>query len=102
MKLNKVHKFNIKNYKFGDLPRESIISLFRDGRICSYFLERQLEKWFPDLKFVNGHGYDFVSTKTKLKYDAKNFTKGGLRFMPSNQIGAGRQFNLGICGKHVE
>ena len=30
-------------------------------------------------------------------YDAKNFTKGGLNFMPSNQIGAGRKLNKEIA-----
>ena len=97
IKLNKVYKFEIKNFSFGDIPREELIENFRDGRCCSWFVEPQIVKWFPELKRVKGNlDHDHID-KDGIKYDAKNFTKNGLKFKPSNQIGSGRKFNESIA-----
>ena len=49
--------------------------------------------WFPELTRIEGNkDHDHVDTRGR-KYDAKNFTKGGLKFMPSSQLGAGRKFD---------
>lgn len=93
IELNKTYKFEIENFSFGDIPREEMIELFKDGRCCSWFAEVQLTKWFPQLtKVKKGEDHDHID-EDGTKYDAKNFTKNGLKFKPSNQIGAGRTFH---------
>jgi hypothetical protein len=95
--LDKTYSFEIENFSFGDIPREELISNFKDGRCCSWFMEPQITKWFPELKRVHGNrDHDHIDS-SGVKYDAKNFTKNGLAFMPSNQLGAGRKFNESIA-----
>ena len=94
---SKTYSFEIKNLSFGDLSMEELIENFKDGRCCSWFMEPQLVKWFPQLTRVKGNkDHDHIDDDG-VKYDAKNFTKGGLTFMPSNQMGAGRKFNESIA-----
>ena len=89
---NKIYEFEIENLAFGDLSTESLHEAFKDGRVASHLLERQLAVWFPELTHVKGCKFhDHKGTDGAL-YDAKNFTKNGLKFMPSNQRGAGRTF----------
>ena len=100
--LNKVYHFEINNFSFGDIPREELIKNFKDGRCCSWFMEPQITKWFPSLTRVYGNkDHDHVD-ESGVKYDAKNFTKGGLSFMPSNQMGAGRKFNESVAHEKAE
>ena len=93
IELNKTYDFSINDVSFGDIPRHRINEFFKDGRVASFFLEEQLPHWFPQLTRIEGNkDHDHVD-EVGNKYDAKNFTKGGLRFMPSNQMGAGRRFD---------
>ena len=102
IKLNKVYDFTIPNFQFGDLSEEECKTIYRDGRVASHLLERQLTKWFPKLKHIPGcKGYDHVDNLNE-KYDAKNFTHRGLKFMPSNQIGSGRKFDYNETRKHAK
>lgn len=94
---NKTYKLEIKNFSFGDIPREELIENFKDGRCCSWFMEPQLAKWFPELTRVKGNKDHDHTDNDGVKYDAKNFTKRGLIFMPSNQMGAGRKFNESVA-----
>lgn len=90
--LNKTYQFEIENYSFGNLGANELNKLFQDGRFASPFLEIQLTKWFPELIHVPGNKpYDHIGKNGKL-YDAKNFTKNGLKFKPSNMLGQGRTF----------
>tara|TARA_R110001592_G_scaffold82734_1_gene244976 strand:- start:899 stop:1240 length:342 start_codon:yes stop_codon:yes gene_type:complete len=60
-------------------------------------MEPQITKWFPSLTRVRGNkSYDHID-ENGVKYDAKNFTKNGLQFAPSSQIGAGRKFNESLA-----
>lgn len=95
--IDKVYEFEVENFEFGGLSREVCIEIFKDGRVASHFLERQLTLWFPTLTHIKGcKDHDHVDVDG-VKYDAKNFTKGGLTFSPSNQTGAGRKFNEAIA-----
>ena len=85
---------------FGQLPEAVICEMFKDGRLASHFLERQLEVWFPELTFVNAKGHDHLDEQG-VKYDQKCFTKGGLKFMPSTMIGAGRSLNEEVAQEHA-
>ena len=98
IKLNKTYNFDLKNtMSFGDIKTERLYEFFKDGRNASFMLEEQLIHWFPELTRVEGNkDHDHIS-EDGVKYDAKNFTKGGLNFMPSNQIGAGRKFDSVIA-----
>jgi len=90
-----------ESVSFGNLPRETVFSLFRDGRVASPFLERAVELWYPHLEFVDGKGYDHVDKNTQHKYDLKCFTKGGLKFAPSVMIGAGRKIDEEKLHEHA-
>ena len=52
---SKTYSFEIKNLSFGDLSMEELIENFKDGRCCSWFMEPQLVKWFPQLTRVKGN-----------------------------------------------
>lgn len=93
VELNETFSFNVDDISFGSIPKEVIYELFTDGRHAAAFLEEQLTHWFPELTRIKGNkDHDHVDAVGK-KYDAKNFTKGGLKFMPSSQLGSGRKFN---------
>jgi len=98
VKLNKTYEFDLTDtMSFGDIKQERLYEFFKDGRNASFMLEEQLIHWFPELTRVEGNkDHDHIG-KDGVKYDAKNFTKGGLNFMPSNQIGAGRKFDSVIA-----
>lgn len=77
---------------FADIDKEILYELFKDGRNASFMLEIYLTTKFP-LTLVKGNkDHDHIDINGN-KYDAKNFTKHGLKFMPSNQIGSGRCFD---------
>ena len=94
LELNKTYDFDLTDtMSFGDIKQERLYEFFKDGRNASFMLEEQLIHWFPELTRVEGNkDHDHIS-ENGVKYDAKNFTKGGLNFMPSNQIGAGREYD---------
>jgi len=102
IELNKTYKFDIPVFSFGDLSREEMIEVLQDGRHNSPFLERQLTKWFPKLTHVPGNkGHDHYDEDGVL-YDAKNFTKNGLKYMPSSMLGTGRKFDAEKAHAHAE
>ena len=94
VELNKTYDFDLTDtMSFGDIKQERLYEFFKDGRNASFMLEEQLIHWFPELTRVEGNkDHDHIG-ENGVKYDAKNFTKGGLNFMPSNQIGAGREYD---------
>lgn len=94
-------EWEVTDISFGDLSQEELADMFTDGRLVSHFLERQLTKWYPELTFVDGRGYDHVDTEGNL-YDQKCFTKGGLTFAPSNMIGKGRSIDESVASEHVK
>ena len=100
---NKIYNFVVNNFSFGSLSSAELVSLFKDGRYSSPFMELMLTHWFPELRHVTGcKGYDHVD-KNNQKYDAKNFTQtGGLKFMPSNQMGSGRKFCFETTRLHAQ
>ena len=98
LELNKTYDFDLTDtMSFGDIKQERLYEFFKDGRNASFMLEEQLIHWFPELTRVEGNkDHDHIG-ENGVKYDAKNFTKGGLNFMPSNQIGAGREYDVVIA-----
>ncbi len=102
IELNKTYIFELKTPRFGALQKEEVIKIFKDGRYASPFLERQLPLWFDGLTHITGNKpYDLVDEQGR-KYDAKNFTSNGLKFMPSGQIGTGRKYDPDKCRKKIE
>tara|TARA_B100000287_G_C20643358_1_gene784289 strand:+ start:238 stop:708 length:471 start_codon:yes stop_codon:yes gene_type:complete len=103
IELNKVYEFDLTGkMSFGDISIDRLYDFFKDGRNASFMLEEQLTHWFTDLTRVEGNkDHDHFDSNGVL-YDAKNFTKGGLRFMPSNQMGAGRKFNETIAHEKAD
>jgi hypothetical protein len=103
IKLDKIFKFEISEYTFGELTKEELVECYKDGRVASHFLERHLTKWFPELIHVKGcKDHDHVD-KEGIKYDAKNFTSSsGLKFKPSAMIGTGRVFDAAKAHKKAD
>lgn len=97
IEMNKVYNFTINEFSFGDISAEELIENFKDGRCCSWFMEPQLSKWFPELTRVKGNKDHDHKDANGVLYDAKNFTRNGLQFAPSSQYGAGRKFNESIA-----
>ena len=96
IEFDKVYEFDLGGtISFGDLQEEDINELCKDGRFVSHLLERQLVKWFPELKHIKGcKNHDHVLRKDGRLFDAKNFTpSGGCRFAPSSMYGVGRKFD---------
>jgi hypothetical protein len=91
--LNKTVTQVIDNFAFGDLPRETLIKIYKDGRVASHFLEHMISRQ-DTLTHVGGcKDHDMIDpTDTSIEYDEKTFTQGGCKFMPSSMIGTGRQF----------
>ena len=99
--LNRTFAFDLAGQvRFGELSTDTLYTIFKDGRNASFMLEEWLTLKFPLTRVLGNRDHDHVDELGN-KYDAKNFTKGGLKFMPSNQIGAGRQFNKEIAHQHA-
>ena len=94
-------EFVVNDISFGDLSQSELSEMFKDGRLASHFLERQLTKWYHYLTFVDKKGYDHVDTMSN-KYDQKCFTKGGLGFAPSHMGGKGRVFVQEEAHEHAK
>jgi len=102
VEFNKTYEFTIKDVSFGDLTLEEVYTVLKDGRVASHFLERQLAKWFPQLTHITGNkAWDHLD-ETGAKYDAKNFTSTGLKFMPSGMLGKGRKYCPVACRKKIK
>jgi hypothetical protein len=102
MQMDHTYHYDLSGkFSFGDLPEETMIELFRDGRVASFFMERQLCLWFPELIYKNAKGHDHVDDKG-VKYDAKGFTKGGLTYAPSKMLGVGRRIDEAQLHEHAQ
>lgn len=97
---DKVYHFEVENYAFGDLPKEELAEIFKDGRIAGKLLEPQLSKWFPELTHVDVKGYDHID-ESGHKDDAKSFTKRGSNFAPSIMVGGGRSIDFEVAAAHA-
>lgn len=91
IQIGRVYHFKIRNLAFGPLRRETLHSIFRDGRACSKLVENCLTQWFPELKMAsssNSTGFDHHWGSRKV--ELKSFTKSGCNFLPSYMVGSGR------------
>ena len=95
VELNKTFIHDISDVSFGNLPKEMIFEIFKDGRPFSHFIERWLpEQNYPLVHISGCKDHDFTDLNYPVtRYDEKTFTKGGCRFCPSNMIGQGRKFD---------
>jgi|TARA_B110000008_G_C16936334_1_gene550722 hypothetical protein len=94
IEFNKVYTYTLQNYKIDCLTDEMCKEIFKDGRAFSHFIEPWLSIKFPLIHIKGCKQYDFVNKNDKnIKYDEKTFTKRGCRYMPSNMIGQGREFD---------
>jgi hypothetical protein len=94
VELNRTQCYTIDDYSFGGLPQETIVGLFKDGRIFSHFIEKWLEAHYPLVHISGCKDHDFVDAgNTSIHYDQKTFTKGGCKYYESSMIGVGRKFD---------
>ena len=74
--------------------------MYRDGRVFSQWIERWMERTFPELRRISGcKKYDFINSNDEnIKYEAKTFTSAsGLSYAPSGQTGVGRKIDEPIA-----
>ena len=91
---NKTYTQIIEGVAFGGLPQETLVELFKDGRIFSHFIERILARDFKQNHVGGCKPYDLVDpVDSTIQYEQKTFTANGCKFMPSNMIGTGRSFD---------
>jgi hypothetical protein len=97
IELNKTFTHIITNFTFSDIPENTMIEIFKDGRAFSHFIEPWLSINYP-LKHIKGcKKHDFEDLNfPEILYDEKTFTNGGCKFYPSNMIGEGRKFDKNI------
>lgn len=93
--LNKAYAFTIESFSFGNLSREEMKVILKDGRVFSHFIEKWISKTFPLTHVTGCKKYDFIDSNG-MQYDEKTFTKGGCYFRPSNMIGQGRVFEKDV------
>jgi hypothetical protein len=91
--INKIYTFTIEQCSWGDLTRDDLNLLFRDGRACAPLIQLQLTKWFDCLDYVNGSGFDHMHKVDQTYFEHKCFTKGGCNFAPSFMVGSGRKIH---------
>ena len=100
MEINKTYQFLVENIEFGNIPKEILYELFKDGRVASNFISHQIEIWFPGLKFVDKAGYDCIDLCND-RYEIKSFTKHGSCFAQSKYQGCGRKLDVAEHTKHA-
>ena len=92
--------FNTKTIAFDNLSCETLLTMFKDGRVCSRFMEEWIDR-NTNLTRVSGNKYyDFTDKKDK-KYQQKLFTKYGCKFIPSSHQGTGRSFDEESFSKYA-
>jgi len=93
--VNEKYCFDLSNnIAFGNIQKEFLYEIFRDGRITGLLAEYFIESEFDNMNRVrNANSYlDLIDDKGK-KFEVKCFTTRGVSFLPSNQKGQGRKFN---------
>ena len=95
--LNKTFTHNIENCNFGNLPKEQIYKILKDGRPFSHFIENWIGENYPLTHIKGCKSYDFIDKEyPETLYDEKTFTSRGCNFCPSNMLGQGRVFNKNV------
>jgi hypothetical protein len=104
--LNTTFEHTIQDITFDVLDYDTLIGIFKDGRVFSHFIERWLPMHYPIVHVPGCKDHDHTDkTHIEILYDAKSFTKGGCKFLPSNMIGTGRVFDAEVfqqkCSKLI-
>ena len=102
IRLNHTYEFHLADQiRFDTIPAMELYTLFQDGRFVSPLLESWITHIFPLTRVLGNQDHDHIDKQGK-KYDMKNFTKYGMKFMPSNQLGSGRNFDPCIAKKKAD
>jgi hypothetical protein len=75
--------------QFDNLTKYSLELMFKDGRYVSPFLEWWLDQ-NTNLTLIKGNKKSDFFDENKIHYQLKTFTRNGMNFRPSSQIGTGR------------
>ena len=80
------------NFCFDNTQKVSLEKLFQNGSYISPFLEHWLNQNTNLIQIPGNKKHDFVDEHGQY-YQLKTFTKNGLKFRPSSQLGIGRTKN---------
>ena len=92
---NTTYTHIIDNFRFGNIPIEILIEIYKDGRAFSHMIEPWLAENYPltHIKKCKDHDHTDINN---IKYEQKTFTIRGCDFTQSNMKGKGRKFNKEI------
>ncbi len=94
IKYNTTFVHVLEDFSFGNLSKQTVIEIFKDGRPFSHFIEPWLAINYPLIHVKGCKQYDHVDVNDEnIKYDQKTFGLNDCKFMPSNMIGQGRKFD---------
>jgi len=100
------HNYHIKfDIKIGGLCAADVNALFKDGRVASHIIDKSLSKLFNNIHFRHNSGSpsdltlvapspNNITKTSHYKLESKTLTAGGLRLIPSGQLGKGRSFDM--------
>jgi len=75
------------------LTNEEIKEYFKDGRRCSFLIERKLRIYMKaELAETEGKSYDLIDENNN-KWEVRSHTNDGVYFCPSYMMGSGRKFD---------
>jgi len=75
------------------LTQEDTLQYFRDGRRCSFIVERRIAKEILNGSIAESEGASYdVFDSSGLKWEVRSLTKQGVYFCPSYMVGSGRSF----------
>jgi hypothetical protein len=95
--LKNLAKYNtttvVSNYSFGSVSKTDLNEVFKCGRVSSFLLKKELPNIFKKLKLRETSGSNSYVDKDGNIFHLRTFGATGMKFMPSKQIGIGRNYD---------
>jgi len=94
-------KFLFTNFKWDvnalskslHLTNEEVREYFKDGRRCSFLIERKLRIYMKaEIAETEGKSYDLIDENNN-KWEVRSLTNNGVYFCPSTMVGSSRKFD---------
>lgn len=87
-------KYKMNELQLDHLDENETIEFLSDGRVANFLLTKQIPKLFPEknLRVCKTKSKTYIDDNSH-NYLVRCFTRDGMRFMPSNQLGVGRKYN---------
>jgi hypothetical protein len=88
-----IYKKRLHPFDIGNLSKFNVNALMSDGRFMNLVLVKQIPYWFRELGLIETtEEYMTYRDDDDVPYLVRVFTNG-LKFMPSSQLGSGREYD---------